>query len=45
LLFARRGEYGATLEEFGKAPSSYSSMACLNHMVTDALELVPECLE
>jgi len=37
-------QYGEHLEDFEKAPTSAKCLACLNHMVTDALELVPDCL-
>jgi farnesyl-diphosphate farnesyltransferase len=39
------GQYGPTLESFAAAPHARSSLACLNHMVTDALVHVPDCLE
>jgi len=37
--------YGESLGEFRLKPSSDMSLACLNHMVADALSLVPDCLE
>ena len=33
------------LGEFSKPEAKEQALACLNHLVTDALECVPECLE
>jgi farnesyl-diphosphate farnesyltransferase len=38
------GQYAPTLEWFAANPDSDSSRACLNHMVTDALAHVPDCI-
>jgi len=39
------GLYARTLNEFRNAPDSTTSLACLNHLVTDALEHIPDCLD
>lgn len=39
------GKYGQSLDQFGKYPTAHKSMACLNHMVTDALSHVPDVLD
>jgi len=36
--------YGETLETFKNKPNAAESVSCLNHMVCDALEHVPDCL-
>ena len=38
-------QYAPSLGDFAKAPKDPKSLACLNHMVTDALSLVPDSLE
>lgn len=38
-------QYADNLEDLKDHPSSPQSIACLNAMVTDALSLVPDCLE
>lgn len=38
------GQYADTLDWFGKHPDSPKSLACLNHMVTDALAHLPDCV-
>jgi farnesyl-diphosphate farnesyltransferase len=38
-------QYADNLEDFAKKPESSQSMACLNHMLTDALQHIPACLE
>ena len=38
------GSYVHSLEELAKNPDSDNSLACLNHMVVDALRHVPDCL-
>ncbi len=38
-------KYGKTLGSLRESGSEASAVACLNHMITDALELVPQCLE
>jgi farnesyl-diphosphate farnesyltransferase len=37
-------QYGGDLGDFAKNPRAPQSLACLNHMVTDALSLVPDSL-
>jgi len=37
-------KYAGTLEEFKNQPFSQSSLACLNLLVTDALQHIPDCL-
>lgn len=37
--------YGDKLSDFKHAPNSPKSLAVLNHMVTDALHHVPDCIE
>lgn len=39
------GNYGQSLDQFGKYPTHHKSLACLNHMVTDALTHVPDVLD
>lgn len=39
------GQYANNLDDFAKNPESLESMACLNRMVTDALQHIPDCLE
>jgi len=39
--YASSGELG----EFAKPEATERALACLNHLVTDALECVPECLQ
>jgi len=39
------GEHAKSLDHFKHHPTAPESVACLNHMVTDALELVPDCLQ
>jgi len=39
------GQYADNLDDFAKDPESEASRACLNHMVTDALQHIPDCLE
>eukprot|EP00456_Euglypha_rotunda_P074364 TRINITY_DN6805_c0_g2_i2.p1 TRINITY_DN6805_c0_g2~~TRINITY_DN6805_c0_g2_i2.p1 ORF type:complete len:219 (-),score=16.67 TRINITY_DN6805_c0_g2_i2:72-707(-) len=36
--------YANSLSDFKDRPTSPNSLACLNHMITDALELIPDCL-
>lgn len=38
------GQHAPSLDHFKDHPNAPESVACLNHMVTDALELVPDCL-
>ena len=38
-------KYANSLDYFAAHPHDPKSIACLNHMVTDALSLVPDCLE
>eukprot|EP01038_Epipyxis_sp_PR26KG_P007260 gene7260-9897_t len=40
-LYSKTGELGY----FAKTESSKDAIACLNHLVTDALECVPQCME
>jgi farnesyl-diphosphate farnesyltransferase len=40
-LYAKTNDLG----EFAKPENKAAALACLNHLVTDALECVPECLE
>jgi farnesyl-diphosphate farnesyltransferase len=37
--------YAESLQSLKDRPNSRESLACLNHMITDALELVPDCLD
>jgi len=37
--------YGSTLADFKAAPNSPASLNCLNHMVMNALEHVPDCID
>lgn len=37
-------QYAEKLEDFKKSPESAASLACLNHLVTDALQHVPDCI-
>jgi len=39
------GKYANNLDDFAKNPESKQSLACLNHMLTDALQHIPDCLE
>lgn len=39
------GQYGQSLDQFSKYPTQHKSLACLNHMVTDALSHVPDVLD
>jgi len=39
------GKYASTLGEFKSAPTDPKSLACLNHMVMNALEHVPDCID
>jgi len=39
------GQYADNLDDFAKNPESPKSLACLNHMVTDALQHIPDCIE
>jgi farnesyl-diphosphate farnesyltransferase len=38
------GRYAADLEDFKEATNRTSAIHCLNHMVTDALGLLPACI-
>lgn len=38
------GKYAARLEELGKNPNSPESLACINELVTDALQHVSNCV-
>lgn len=38
------GQYAENLDDFAKNPNSPKSIACLNHMVTDALRHIPDCM-
>jgi hypothetical protein len=38
------GRYAADLEEFKEATNRTAAIHCLNHMVTDALGLLPACI-
>jgi farnesyl-diphosphate farnesyltransferase len=38
------GLHADKLEDFAKNPESTNSIACLNHMVTDAMQHIPDCL-
>lgn len=38
------GQYTDVLSDFAKYPNSVQSVECLNHMVTDALQHIPDCL-
>jgi farnesyl-diphosphate farnesyltransferase len=38
-------QYAEKLEDFAKYPDSTQSIACLNHMVTDAMQHIPDCLD
>lgn len=37
-------KYADKLEDYRKFPESAESVACLNHLVTDALQHVPDCI-
>ncbi len=39
------GLYADELESFASSPDAPNSVACLNHMITDAMRHVPDCLE
>jgi len=39
------GQYGKTLAEFKDNPTSARSLGCLNHLVTNALEHLPDCVD
>ena len=39
------GKYAKALEDFKDASNKESALACLNHMITDALSHVDECLD
>jgi farnesyl-diphosphate farnesyltransferase len=39
------GEYATTLEDFKDPENAEQAVACLNHLVTDALRHLPECFE
>ena len=39
------GQYATRLEDFHENPRSKKSLACLNHLVTDALRHAVDCLE
>jgi farnesyl-diphosphate farnesyltransferase len=39
------GQYAENLDDFAKNPESKQSLSCLNHMLTDALQHIPDCLE
>jgi len=39
------GEYSSSLDFFRNEPKHPNSVACLNHMVTDALTHLPDCLD
>ncbi len=38
-------KYADSLEDFHHVPDSSNSLACLNHLVCDALQHVPDCLD
>lgn len=38
-------KYAANLEDFQNAPDTKDSLSCLNHLVCDALQHVPDCLD
>ena len=38
------GKYADELGDFEKRPNDPRSLACLNHLVTDALQHIPDCL-
>lgn len=38
-------QYANELSDFKKAPTAPKSLACLNHLVTDALRHMPDCIE
>jgi len=38
-------QYASSLGEFCERPEHVHSMACLNHMITDALEYAPDCID
>ncbi len=38
-------EYVDKLEDLAKNPKSETSLACLNHMITDTLRHIPDCIE
>ena len=39
------GQYARNLEDFQYAPNSHKSLACLNHMIANALQHVPDSIE
>jgi len=39
------GKYAGTLGDFKNAPTSHQSLSCLNHIVMNALEHVPDCID
>ena len=39
------GQYAGNLKDFAEKPENPESLACLNHMVSDALQHIPDCLE
>ena len=39
------GKYAGKLNDFRHTPDSSYSLACLNHLVSDALQHVPDCLD
>jgi hypothetical protein len=39
------GQYASSLEDFKEPANAEQAVACLNHLVTDALRHVPECFE
>ncbi|MCF6171675.1 MAG: squalene synthase [Bacteroidales bacterium] len=39
------GQYADKLDDFANKPESKQSLSCLNHMLTDALQHIPACLE
>lgn len=38
------GQYTDVLSDFAKFPNSVQSVECLNHMVTNALQHIPDCI-
>ena len=39
------GQYTDELSDFSKYPNSVQAIECLNHMITDALRHIPDCLQ
>ena len=39
------GKYGKTLEDFKDSENRASAVKCLNHMIVDALQHMPFCIE